>query len=493
MALSARAAVVCLSVPSHDTVQTLHGMAGEYDREVAAACNLQKDSLGGLSGVWYSVPEDAPLSALVGVTTNLFAGVSVVACDDEFDDWDGRLDEEVVAFAAEASREREQHVAHPRTLERLVPLHGGNDFFFANQRAAAKEPGTELPDPDVFGDAFRLEEGGGDPLADRCVVDAGVWHARLSGEVAVLHAPSGSFLVCRSGVPDLATELVESVRRDLPPDTTCETFATSKEVWFLEGLARRNRLRILAQFARALGVAVATTPDALAHPDTPEDERTLAVERYGIAHEMLLHDEARARVVHAKGCVRLTPGLEHVPIWLGGTQGMLLWEQPCRTIPRGDVLLLPTTNLARTAAHAPNSASHHAVSHADVWALEQYGQLRLTAQERRILLHEGERGGCRAVAFPGALPVVLAPHHPAEFVAPEKRDSDGDVAACLASGLRFYELDDRTAVPCVSDPAPATTLLHWDPSTIETLAFFLDAPQHAARLHHFRPRLQAIV
>ena len=112
---------------------------------------------------------------------------------------------------------------------------------------------------------------------DRQQRDGAVWYPRLSGDVAVVRdARHRTFLLCASGIPHLASELVQALRADLPPETTCGTFAESKEAWFLASVARRNRLHLLARLADELGVDIAREPDPHVHEDWPEDAQVVS-------------------------------------------------------------------------------------------------------------------------------------------------------------------------------------------------------------------------
>lgn len=180
-----------------------------------------------------------------------------------------------------------------------------------------------------FFDLYEMRPAKHSSAQDRQQRDAAVWLPRLCGDVAVVRDDGlGTFLLCRSGIPHLTSELVHALRADLPADTTCETFASSKEVWFLAGVARRNRLHLLARLADELGVDIARSRDTLVHDEWPEDVRDMAVEAHGVVLEDLVVDAARGRVLHRKGCVPLWAGMPAVPVWLGPVQGCVLWEAP---------------------------------------------------------------------------------------------------------------------------------------------------------------------
>lgn len=370
-------AITCLHPPTADTLQTF----AELPFPARAACNLQKDtSGGGLTGLASDLPADLPLAQLHGLTSNLFAGVSLVACS-------GALPQDLDAALADFATEYRRPGNGPQpTLADLAPLGRHNDFYFLDQvfalltlctqnmliekrlrhnlsavyfsmseiRFAESDSKDNNPTKspqemhlhakprylDVvrqndeknkheFFDLYEMRPSKHSSAQDRQQRDAAVWLPRLCGDVAVVRDDGlGTFLLCRSGIPHLTSELVHALRADLPADTTCETFASSKEVWFLAGVARRNRLHLLARLADELGVDIARQRDTLVHDEWPEDVRDMAVEAHGVVLEDLVVDAARGRVLHCKGCVPLRAGMPAVPVWLGPVQGCVLWEAP---------------------------------------------------------------------------------------------------------------------------------------------------------------------
>lgn len=492
MALQRRAAVVCLATPTHDTVHTLAQLQASGD--VTAACNLQKDEHGGLTGTLMRLPGDAPLSALLGLTRNLFTGVSLVACEDEFGREDEDLGAQVAAFVA---RVRARSGTQPGLAD-LVPLGRVNDCFFEGQRAVFRGGAADIDAMQgeaergevVFHDMYTIEDGTGGAFADRSLVDDTAWRARLCGDMGILQSATGTFLVCRSGAPELAAELVDAVRGDLPSDVTCGTFATSKEVWFLEQFARRNRLRLLAQLAAALGVTVPVVDDTLAHADTPPDERLLACETYGSLEEALY--ECNGVVELAKGCTRVTPWSSPVPVWLGGWQGVLLWSVPWHATHGDDDILVPTINLSRPRCALDRSGSR--VSADDVRVLVEYGQVQLSAGQRHILGQSDGSGNARvaAVLYPHPLPLVLCPVDAPEFCPPALQqacntDTGADAAddaamASLNEGLRAIHMD---ADIVLQPPAPlehAAESVHFDRLALAGLATAIGCPY--TDMHH---------
>ena len=182
---------------------------------------------------------------------------------------------------------------------------------------------------------------------DVCMRDACSWDSSLNGMIGVFvqdHGDNpGVFLACTSSMPDLATELVRAIKSDVAGVATCADFCTSKEMWFLENINRRNRLRLIAELAEYIDIQVPTTKDTYSHTD---QYIMLAVESCGIPFEhvcqvdstlshysnfVTLSDETGASVCvdrpvirHYKGCVDAGYVVGPVPIFLGNSQGILV-------------------------------------------------------------------------------------------------------------------------------------------------------------------------
>lgn len=133
------------------------------------------------------------------------------------------------------------------------------------------------------------------------------------------------YLVCTSGIPALASEVFCAIKSDVGEHCTALEFADSKEAWFLQHLAQRNRLRVLAGVARELGLEVHTRRDCMAHAS--QKTTPVAVETCGLAVESLAVQEGMqtASVVHCKGCVGLDTARGPLPVWLGAGQDLLIF------------------------------------------------------------------------------------------------------------------------------------------------------------------------
>lgn len=182
---------------------------------------------------------------------------------------------------------------------------------------------------------------------DVCMRDACSWDSSLNGMIGVFvqdHGDNpGVFLACTSSMPDLATELVRAIKSDVARVASCAEFCTSKEMWFLENINRRNRLRLIAELAEYIGIKIPTVKDIYAHTDQCY---VLAVESCGILFEhvcqvdsslsyssnfVTLSHESRATscfdqpvIRHYKGCVDGRYAMGPVPIFLGNSQGILV-------------------------------------------------------------------------------------------------------------------------------------------------------------------------
>ena len=330
-----------------------------------------------------------------------------------------------------------------------------------------------------FYDLYELRPAKHSSAQDRQQRDSAVWAPRLSGDVAVVQDDRGNtLLLCRSGIPHLTSELVHALRSDLPPDTTCETFAASKEVWFLAGVAQRNRLHLLARLADELGVDIARTVDALVHEDWPEDVRDLAVETYGVVLEDLVVDAEHARVVHRKGCVPVRAGMPAVPVWLGAGQGCVLWKAPPH-VREMDGALLPCVPLRVTGV----GEARGQLKVQDVQLLLAYQQLDLEAEQERCLeaLDGLQQPVFHAQQPSPPLPLILCPHTPLTFtqsLAHAEPSKDVELTEALCSGLVSLSMEGAVRLQV---PSPLTALgeertLVWDAELEAVLGVVLDVP-----------------
>jgi len=157
-----------------------------------------------------------------------------------------------------------------------------------------------------------------------------VWEPVLHGSLGIYTQRAGDgnsiFFVCISDFEQIASDIVRSIKSDLGNSTNVYDFCSSKEMWFLEKISRRNRLRLIAH----LGICVPQNPDLYAHPK--QAASNLAIECCGVN---LDHIECMHRrnvltqklvpiVRNYKDCTDMTHSRGPVPVFLGDEMGVLL-------------------------------------------------------------------------------------------------------------------------------------------------------------------------
>jgi len=189
-----------------------------------------------------------------------------------------------------------QHGRHAAAVDQIMPSGEAHDFWWFGQTCELKGGSTThdciLHDGkrgDVIFrgyDAFSCIERSGarackqDAGADQSFQDACVWEPVLHGSLGIYTQRAGDgnsiFFVCISDFEQIASDIVRSIKSDLGNSTNVYDFCSSKEMWFLEKISRRNRLRLIAH----LGICVPQNPDLYAHPK--QAASNLAIECFGV-------------------------------------------------------------------------------------------------------------------------------------------------------------------------------------------------------------------
>ena len=365
--------------------------------------------------------------------------------------------------------------------------------------------------------------------------DGAVWHAALSGYVALVEQQTGAgrgfFLACRSALPAFASALVDSYRSDVGMHMTAGEFVESKEMWFLRRANDRNRRRLLARAAAALEIEIPTSADALAHTsaDAPRlasccletllEDVQLADARDVLASECTpLGSEPRTakrvRVVrHFLGCVDARAARGPVLMDMGRQQGLAAFlpldsealtveEMRTRTFPllaSDELTLLPVVNV-RDKSRADSEFAQHIVRELptlepeDVLYAAEHTQTALPARVQALCVG---RVGMHARRYPEQLGTVLYPSQPTvmlpendhastfEHDLPAVRVSRKDTKRFLKSLADVLIQDISVSVEAQTAPearaaaagSDTVVCLELDAAMLETVQY-LTAPQH---------------
>lgn len=352
-----------------------------------------------------------------------------------------------------------------RTLLELMPsAQTDRDFWWHGQEAVHAD--TRSGHMHMVSDMQRGEhnyynlyqsklDGAADTGHDLALRDSAGWECRLTGYVSLVQqlgcAEPAFYLVCRSGMPELAGPLVMALKNDLNGEVSACEYADSKECWFLRNINHRNRCRLLALAAKAMGLKVETSVDTMATPSEPrvlqakadievllEDLYTCNVlapeENDAAPMGTVLRAPKLQRVArHVRGCVDAHATYGPLTLELGGAQGFAVFtHEPVATVrlhectgpaipshSTREIMLFPTLNMHDACAADIQSVDKEAARlptlriHDILYSVSQM-HTRLPPRVR-ALLNAMDCDGYPLVygkQYPGGLPTVLLPCHP---------------------------------------------------------------------------------
>jgi len=330
--------MLALEVP--DQVNVIH-----------TSINLQKRNTG-LSGLMCEIQGTSLLNAADMLTEEVFRGISVVKCNvDELqaiallqrkDDLVLQLNQFLTAMKTT------QNNTAGMLLDQIMPSEDAHDFWWFGQTCELKGGSTMrdciLHDGKrgdvVFYDAFSCIERSGarvcklDAGVDQSFRDACVWEPVLHGSIGVYTQRAGDgnsiFFVCISDFEQIASDIVRSIKSDLGNSTNVYDFCSSKEMWFLENISRRNRLRLIQRTAQHLGICVPQKLDPYAHPKQPMSNIAIECCSVNLDHVECMHrrDISTQKLVpivrHYKDCTDMTHSRGPIPVFLGDEMGVVL-------------------------------------------------------------------------------------------------------------------------------------------------------------------------
>jgi len=351
----------CLALRRTDTIETLSKTQQRYQllasevpdqvNVIHTSINLQKKNTG-LSGLMCEIQGTSLLNAADMLTEEVFRGISVVKCNvDELqaiailqrkDDLVGQLNQFLTAM------QTTQNNTAGMLLDQIMPSGEAHDFWWFGQTCELKGGSTTrdciLHDGKrgdvIFYDAFSCIERSGarackqDAGADQSFRDACVWEPVLHGSLGIYTQRAGDgnsiFFVCISDFEQIASDIVRSTKSDLGNSTNVYDFCSSTEMWFLENISRRNRLRLIQRTAAHLGICVPQKPDLYAHPK--QAASNLAIECCGVnldhiecTHRRDILTQKLVPIVrHYKDCTDMTHSRGPVPVFLGDEIRVLL-------------------------------------------------------------------------------------------------------------------------------------------------------------------------
>jgi hypothetical protein len=333
---------------------------------------------------------------------------------------------------------------------------------------------------------------------DESYVDACAWDPFLNGSIGLYTQKCGDvngfFLICVSDFTHIGSHIMRSMKSDLGNSISVFDFCDSKEMWFLESIALRNRQRLILQAATCMGISVAQKIDLSAH--SMQEDPNLAVE---ICSSLLDHIECKVhvnaktnlpetRVRHYRACTDVKYQKGPFPISLGDVLGFILifpekinylsFSNFCDTMPFTNnhtcalTHLWPTTNVTEQCRANIDkiSAAQHSIVHMtidDIIHDMQYRNISIPSHIMEFLTSMDEYSSYifYGVKYAPGIPIVIYPKILPSFVnctrplteTHDSNDLQGDSNALLA---QHGDRDSTTASSGHTDDVVETVIVH---------------------------------
>ena len=346
----------CMAPRSIDTIETLINKQRTYQTtsdmvlgRIHPCSNLQKNSSTGLTGIMTEFDGSVVLHTLDSITDNIFGGISVVKCDmSEAQAVD--LENSTNVLALQQKLEdfmKEKHnirsLKSSVVLEQVLPNQNTSDFWWLDQ-SCEFTGGSHVKDCILkdhkdgrlnFYEAFTCIQKN-EPVEENDIAhrDASCWDPVLRGSVGLYRQQNGAktdiFLVCVSDFSSVASGIVRSIKSDIGNKINVLDFCQSKEMWFLQNLSLRNRLRIILQVSEHMGFNVPTKYDLYANENNPNPH--VAIEVCGAeinstqCYEHMHNQTGKVSsgVRFFQSCVDVSIHRSILPIYLGDSVGVFL-------------------------------------------------------------------------------------------------------------------------------------------------------------------------
>ena len=341
----------CMTPRSMDTIETLVNKQRMYESTndislgtIYPCSNLQKKNTTGLTGIMTEFKGDTILHTLDSITDNIFSGISVVRCNISENNklcmGEGVINMQKKLDSYMKSKESNIGVV----LEKVLPNKESMDFWWLGQSCEFKGC-TQTKDCIFhdnktasvnFYDAYTcVENHDENENIDRKQRDGCVWDPLLRGSIGIYAQENDKhndlFFVCVSDFASVASDIVRSIKSDIGTKTNIFDFCSSKEMWFLNNISRRNRLRLILEVSNHLGLSVDKQYDMYANESVADP--CMAIEVCGID---LNHTDCFERMDTCTGkitqsvcfyqsCVDARKQNSIIPVYLGDSTGLILF------------------------------------------------------------------------------------------------------------------------------------------------------------------------
>jgi hypothetical protein len=332
--------------------------------EFIPCSNIQKDLRGGLDGFMLETSSNCKLQAFECASENIYDGISVVKCEISKDD-NIEMIKNKTKYQELLNTFCEKYISNTYTktpsIQELMPNGTQEDFFWLSQTsefsASVQVSEAIVADHNSnslnFYNAYKccaVDSSSENHDGDTFMRDGTPWEPILSGRLGIytteVCGATVSYIVCVSGIPLVGSEVMRALKSDLVNHISVYDFCESKELWYLQNMAKRNRLRLILKASRELNIKVPMKFDIYSHID--ETDKYLAIETYGIETEKMYSDifyeydivrnisTPCSMVRYFKGCIDISHHRGPIPIFIGADVGFIVLLPPnymSKTIP----------------------------------------------------------------------------------------------------------------------------------------------------------------
>jgi len=386
----------CIAHRSIDTIETLinkqrmYESSEEHTQGVIHPCsNMQKKSSTGLTGIMTDFEDGIILHALDSIADNIFCGISVVRCN--VTEVEGKtlgqtesldaLQKSLDTFMDE--KQKSMLSKSSIILDQVLPKNETFDFWWLDQ-SCEFTGGSHVHDCILtdqnegrvnFYDAFACVHKHNDINdTDTAFKDASCWDPVLRGNIGIYAERNGTthdiFFICISDFASIASDIVRSIKSDIAKKITIQDFCQSKEMWFLQTISLRNRLRLILEVSEHLGICVPKQYDLHAHENSTNPYMAIEVSGTEInsttpyQHMNSSNGKIIQGVHFFQSCVDANTHRHSIPITLGDSMGVVLlfpdkfgsesfsnFTEGCRFVHNaveGKCYLCPVTNISES-------------------------------------------------------------------------------------------------------------------------------------------------
>jgi hypothetical protein len=229
-------------------------------------------------------------------------------------------------------------------LEQVLPNKESCDFWWLNQ-SCEFSGGVQIQDC-IFQDnktncvnfyeAFTcIENHDQDENIDKKQRDACVWDTFLRGSIGIYEQENDNqkelFFVCISDFASVASDIVRSIKSDIGMKTNILDFCSSKEMWFLNNISLRNRLRLIMELSEYLGLPVDKQYDMYANERAVDPSMAIQVCGVDINHTDCFEkmDACTGKISQSvcfyQSCIDARKQNSIFPVYLGDSSGLIMF------------------------------------------------------------------------------------------------------------------------------------------------------------------------